>query len=323
MVYEFFEELKLLIKEKIKSFYIKCKYLLLILLFIVLVLLIFLCEKEEPEIIETQQLKVCGITIENWSQWITIIVIPFTAGWALFQFKKGRDIKKQEKAVDIAREFSENLVEDLEIINIVLYKSGLLQKISLNEEQVKKIEYFNVEEARRIKNDDDCIYEYNLQKEEYRERLNNIYHVLLYNQFTILKVQEFNLLLFKAILDKLSNEDLEKMHKVLENKKSRPYDFLDFKDTVLNKLEYICMNISSKAADSKYIYQSLHQTFLRTIRNLYMDMASANTDYKDKFYTNIIHVYNEWKKLYLKESRLEERRIKKANQKMNPKTKTV
>lgn len=323
MVYDFFEELKYSIKEKIKNFYSKYKYGMLLILFIICLLGIFLCEKEETDTIENQQLKLFGITIENWAQWITIITIPFTAGWALFQFKKGRDIKKQEKAVDIAREFSENLIEDLEVINIVLSQSKLFSEISLSKEQIKKIEYFNVDEARRIKKNDDCVYEYNLKKDKLRNHLNNIYHVVLYSNLEILKREELLILLNKAIIDKLSLEELENINNVLLEKSNKPYDFLDFKDRILNKLEYICMNISSKAADSKYIYQSLHQSFLRTVRNLYMDIACANTDYKDKFYINIIHVYNEWKKIYLKESRLEERRIKKANQKMNPKTKTV
>ena len=101
------------------------------------------------------------------------------------------------------------------------------------------------------------------------------------------------------------------------------YIFFDLEAATLNKLEYICMNISSRAADSNYIYQSLHQIFLRTIRNLYMEISIINTNACDKFYTNIIHVYNMWRNKYLHEYRVENYRIKKVNDKLNPKNKTV
>ena len=37
----------------------------------------------------------------------------------------------------------------------------------------------------------------------------------------------------------------------------------------LNELEYMCMNISTKVADEKYIYNSLHQQFLKSIKKSY------------------------------------------------------
>lgn len=67
----------------------------------------------------------------------------------------------------------------------------------------------------------------------------------------------------------------------------------------LNNLEYLCMYIATNVADEKYIYNSLHQQFLKCIALLYFEISIANTDNKDKYYTNIIHVYNLWKKKYL------------------------
>lgn len=103
MVYDFFEELKDIIKEKIKELFIKIKYILLVVAFILLILCIFMCIKEDPKTIEAQQLKLFGITLENWAQWITIITIPYTTGWAIYQFRKSSIIKKQEKAAEIAK----------------------------------------------------------------------------------------------------------------------------------------------------------------------------------------------------------------------------
>lgn len=68
----------------------------------------------------------------------------------------------------------------------------------------------------------------------------------------------------------------------------------------LNNLEYMCMYISTNVADERCIYNSLHQQFLKVISLLYFEISFANTDNKDKYYTNIIHVYNLWKNKYIK-----------------------
>lgn len=95
-------------------------------------------------------------------------------------------------------------------------------------------------------------------------------------------------------------------------------------DEVLNELEYLCMDISSQAAGSKYIYQSLHQIFFRTIKVLSIEICLRNDGkYCDKFYTNIIHVYNEWKIRYEKDLKKEGKRLKRVDKILNPKIKTV
>jgi len=84
------------------------------------------------------------------------------------------------------------------------------------------------------------------------------------------------------------------------------------------------MYLSSQVAGSKYVYQSLHQVFLRTVRALAIRISIANnTSYSDKYYTNIISVYNEWKNLYANDLKNEKEIKKKVDQVLNPKIKTV
>lgn len=75
---------------------------------------------------------------------------------------------------------------------------------------------------------------------------------------------------------------------------------------LLNKMEYMCMYIASEIADDGYIYNSLHQMFLSSIQILYINIAIQNVNEKDKYYTNIIEVYNKWKERYLAEAEKEE-----------------
>lgn len=93
---------------------------------------------------------------------------------------------------------------------------------------------------------------------------------------------------------------------------------------VLNELEYLSMFLSSQAAGSKYVYQSLHQVFLRTVRALAVEISiTNNSSYSDKYYTNLISVYNEWKNLYLRELLKEQNLKNKIEKILNPKIKTV
>ena len=70
----------------------------------------------------------------------------------------------------------------------------------------------------------------------------------------------------------------------------------------LNQLEAFCMYFNQGVADDETVYQSLHQLFLGTVKLLYFKIASNNIVGKDKFYTNIIKMYNRWNKEYIKQS---------------------
>ena len=86
----------------------------------------------------------------------------------------------------------------------------------------------------------------------------------------------------------------------------------------LNRLEYLCMYISTNVANEKYIYNSLHQQFLSAIALLYFEISMPNIDDKDKYYTNIIHVYNLWKNKYIKATTKQDK-FKKKQRKLKKK----
>lgn len=72
----------------------------------------------------------------------------------------------------------------------------------------------------------------------------------------------------------------------------------DIMNETLNTLEYFCMYLNTKIADEDTIYQSLHQSFLSVIKVVYFRIASRNITGKDKYYTNIIELYNRWSDKY-------------------------
>ena len=65
------------------------------------------------------------------------------------------------------------------------------------------------------------------------------------------------------------------------------------------------MYFNTGIADEDTVYQSLHQSFLSIIKVLYVDIATRNQTGKDKYYTNIIKLYNNWAEKYYESSKME------------------
>lgn len=64
--------------------------------------------------------------------------------------------------------------------------------------------------------------------------------------------------------------------------------------------------------------------FFDTINILAFEISIRNDGkYSDKFYTNVIYVYNEWQKLYKKSRKNESLKKNHNKETLNPKIKTV
>lgn len=323
MVYDFFEELKEIIREFVKKGINVLKYLSVGIAFILWIIIFFKLNPVTPSssILTNQEIYVFGRSISNWSQWVSFITILYTACWAIYQYKKSVSTKKRDKAGEIAKEFSKSIVDDLGILNLVIHNSKLVEYIP-NGELINgnKLKYFTVDEARDIFKKDSIVDEYKNDIKDYGEEIDEIYRLILYYRCVpysenLLKKYKEN----KKNKSKNKNKDdidwIKIENTIKEKFPNMPYHFREFEIKSLNTLEAICLDISTKAADSKFIYQSLHQMFLRNIRDLYMEISAINIDSKDKYYTNIIAVYNEWINMYISKYRKERRLVNKKNEK--------
>lgn len=63
---------------------------------------------------------------------------------------------------------------------------------------------------------------------------------------------------------------------------------------LLNTLEWFSMYFVNHIADEDTAYQSIHQTYLGIVRQLYFFISRNNNDAYNKYYTNIIELYNKW-----------------------------
>lgn len=202
------------------------------------------------------------ISLNNFLTLLTLIGMIVGAIWALMQYDKNTKVRQQEKAAEIAKDFADNLMERLALISNVLMPNQEIKKMLNKIAKSKKLNQFTTREICNILNDKQCFKKYD-----------------------------------KIILSKNSqdryDEILKKRYNENERQKFESYFPLLVENT-LNHLEAICINISSKAAGSQFIYDSLHQSFLKTIELLSVKISSHNNNNIDKYFVNIIQVYNMW-----------------------------
>lgn len=262
-----------------------------------------------------QHVLILGITLSNWSIWIGIVGIICTAIWAIYEFDKSRISTQQEKASEIAKSFADKLTLKCMLICNVYEYSPLGTLLDLKNKDCFAFNSFTTNEIRTIYESDDYLDKYKTLKSCFN--LDILYYNILESRISVQPIDEI------IAKHKSYNNKQARNLFILDNE-GLPFKFNYLVQDVLNELEYLCMGLASQAAGSSYVYQSLHQVFLRTIRVLAIEIAlSNNSSYSDKYYTNIIEVYNQWKLLYSKSLKSEAKTKNKVEKILNPKIKTV
>lgn len=210
---------------------------------------------------QSQEIYIYGISLGNISIWFTIIGLVITAFWSIYQFTKSKTLKQQEKASEIAKDFANNLIERMGLISDVLMPNKEIENM-IKKVDTSKLKQFTVVEMIEILNDNKCFDKFHSIVNS--KRTQKRYIKILNSRYNKFEQQKFDS--FFPLL--------------IEN--------------TLNKLEAICINISSQAAGSQFIYESLHQVFLNTVEILCILISNSNMNNVDKYYVNIIYVYNMW-----------------------------
>lgn len=280
------------------------RFFMITLIFLLAVSILPFCQIENTVVdgvITEQHILILGITLSNWGTYITAVGLFITAMWALYQFDKNKTMKQQEKAADIAKEFADILAEKLSIISAVLTSNKKIAKL-LSSIDKNKLQSFDRYEIKNISSNPKIFSEY-------------------LNEFSSKNIQKS----YEELLRKVYNQD--------EIKKFNS-NFQLLVENTLNELEYICMNISSQAAGSQYIYPSLHQLFLPFVHIVSVLISRSNNTSPDKYFINIIAVYNMWNQKRNKElasfnktklaiDKLEKKKDTKIQKLLHKKPKTV
>lgn len=273
--------------------------------------------------VESQEILLFNISLNNWGLWITIIGALLASVWAMYQYSKATSIRQQEKASEIAKVFSDGLLNKCSTIIAVFQNSPMAELIDSIQKYHSPLNDFTTDTIRAIMNDDDFPSKYKKLKDSID--FDYIYFRVL--EYRITTDKEYKDKYEKIDTDKnlLQPYTTEQCKEILKFENSLfPFHFSTLIDDVLNELEYVCISLSTHAAGSMYIYQSLHQIFFDIVETLSLEISIRNHGkYSDKFYSNIIHVYKEWKSQYNKCVKNELKKKDNKSRSLNPKIKTV
>lgn len=261
--------------------------------------------------------------LENIANFATFAGL-ITVAYQIYMSKKEQRIQheKQEKqkAIELAEIYAKNIIPDIGFL------SGIFEQSKIYEKYFKNIKYCDLKEFDKhelqevlrgydidsinkeiINIDREIImssivnYKNDMNKDEFNKNLDD----LLFTKISSTEIESV-MSTEEEIAGTISDEEIKKRKKIINSlKKKQMYQelycqniYLDILEKTLNSLEYFCMYFNSGIADEEVVYQSLHQSFLSMVKMLYFRIAYQNENGKDKYYTNIIELYNKWSYRY-------------------------
>lgn len=266
-----------------------------------------------PKDVQSQEIYIWGISLNNLGIYFTIVGLIITAFWSTYQFVRNTSRNQQEKGAEISKMVSQVLLTKCTILGSVILKSELNDIFNFDDLKPSTFRNFDNNELMKLFKEPDRA---SIQIKSILTS-NDIQQIYFRVLETNISQQDYNDLSDK----KYDDEEARKLF-ILDNA-NLPFSFLELINSTLNDLEYISMYIASQSTDSKYVYQSLHQFFLRTVKILAPIICLQNKNYSDKYYVNIIHVYNYWCYLRNLDKKREDKNEEKIKKILNPKIKKV
>jgi len=214
----------------------------------------------------------------NWEFGIlvTSAVLSFIAILlSIFSFKYNKNKGKIEAAIELAK-FYETLITDISPISYVLQRHPQLYSL-INSVDPLAMNRFDQNEFEDIFNPEDM----DILKE----------HFQLFD-FDPDIIEEVYLLFGRTLPDSVTDKGIESEKRNLRIRRF----FRSESIHLLNKLEYFSMAFVHNVAEDDVVYQSLHQSFIKTVKLLYALIALRNEPPYDKFYINTIDLFLSWRK---------------------------
>ena len=191
------------------------------------------------------------------------------------------NIDRIQKAIDLAEYYKNNILDKYSIISFVFKESGL--KEIINKIDKDKIHIFDYDELNKLLSEN-----YMKQIEQIRRSSKFIKSVIEADKIFGL---DLNMNRYTSI--SIDNETQEKKI-VIDGTVIMTKFMSNIVTETLNNLEFFAMHFSHEIADESVVYQSLHQTYLEIIYDLYYNIAIQNQFKKSKYYTNTIELYEKW-----------------------------
>ncbi|MBD5152392.1 MAG: DUF4760 domain-containing protein [Oscillibacter sp.] len=221
----------------------------------------------------------------------TMIVAAISAVCAFLAFKNQRERGAKAAACDLAKYYASNIIERSAFIDDVYSSNGFTEMVK-KVFPIGKIKVFTRQEMV------DFIKDYEVDIDSFCEKAISIpdelilKHQLRYAKSAADRVQYVQEYSLQGNID-IDGDDLQKANLLRD-------DFQVAVGLLLNDLEWFSMQCRYGVADEKLLYQSLHQTFLAEVQLLYFFISFHNENSEDKFYTNVIWLFELWRNRLMK-----------------------
>lgn len=219
------------------------------------------------------------------SQIVTMIFVissAIVAAWQYYVTSSAElskiEMEQVQRAIDLSEFYKEKILKPYLAVYYVYQESGIL-------------EILQTIDVNRMKNFDTFELDMLLSSEKV-EKIREIQ----YNEKFVKAVLEandvygLNLHIRQRIVEVEDGDDIIQieMHSLLNS-------FLSgIVSNMLNDLEYFSMHFTHETADETVVFQSLHQTYITIVSQLYFSIAKMNKPTEGKYYTNIIELFEKW-----------------------------
>lgn len=186
---------------------------------------------------------------------------------------------QNKKAIDLSAFYKDKILKPFQAIYYVYLNSGVLE--ILDKMKQDDMTVFDTVEMEQLLGKSNIN---KLKKIQYSEKFcksvleaNNIYNLNLHIQ------------------QRKTEDTTTKNLKIEINVDSLLASFMSgIVINMLNDLEFFAMHFTHNSADESVVFQSLHQTYIQIVKNLYYNISKTNIAYEGKYYTNIIELYEIW-----------------------------
>ncbi len=213
---------------------------------------------------------------------IFVISSAIVAAWQYYVTSSAElskiEMEQVQRAIDLSEFYKEKILNPYLAVYYVYQKSGIL-------------EILQTIEISKMKNFDKFELELLLSKEQI-EKIKKIQ----YDENFVKAVIEANDVYGLNLHIKQRTIEIDAQKNVVQIEiQSLLTSFLSgFVSNILNDLEFFAMHFTHETADETVVFQSLHQTYITIVSQLYFSIAKKNIPTEGKYYTNIIELFAKW-----------------------------
>ena len=211
--------------------------------------------------------------IAAWTEIVASVAVIIATGFGVYQYRKVRKAQRQEKSAQIMRVYADSTIKHISLIQKAFSNSDdkidtIINKISKYEPlsfTSRELDRFGVSEK---------------DKKSY---------------FTFIRD-----ITLKEVPDGSPAEEeykyIDLLPSELMQSVSEHYTLWMYILSTLNELEWVCMEVESGAADDRYIYGSLHQSFLPFVHKaaIVIHHLNDNAMPDENHYPYVTSLYRRW-----------------------------